>query len=65
MSVFSTNQLKNPSIGCLIVETAVEYRSSAALLNCRSSLDSPFFCLTGVKILELLAAKMSSKSLSI
>ena len=42
------SQLKKDSIGYLILETALEKRSSAALCLCLSAKPCPFLYLTGV-----------------
>src|SRR5690554_3814263 len=52
ISVFSINQLKNDSIGCLICDTALENRSLQALSNFFSLSLCPLTALTGVYIFE-------------
>ena len=47
MSAFSNNQANSDSIGCLIAETALENKSSAALPICLSTSGTPRGYLTG------------------
>jgi predicted transposase YbfD/YdcC len=53
ISDFSISQLNNASIGCLILDTALEYKSFAALSNFFKTSGIPFTAFTGVNISEL------------
>ena len=63
ISVFSFNQLKKDSIGCLTFETACEKRSLAAFSLCLSTSGSPLISLCGVSTLTGLLSLKKEKSL--
>ena len=64
ISDFSISQLKRSSIGCRILDTALEYRSLQALSNFFRSSGIPLTAFTGVNISELNLRFISSKKVA-